>query len=127
MTKQTAPLSRGQLEIMNQFWDRGELGVAEVWKLLGQRRRIARNTVQTTLTRLAEKGWLHVRSEGNAYLFRAARPRNSVVRGMVGQLIDTVFEGSTSRLIATMLENRRISTEEAERIRELIDRAERNK
>jgi BlaI family transcriptional regulator, penicillinase repressor len=127
MSKQTAALSAAQLEIMNQFWDCGEMGVAQVWKLLGKRRRIARNTVQTTLTRLAEKGWLHVRTEGNACYFRAVRPRKAVVRGIVGQLVDTVFEGSTSRLIATMLENRRISTEEAERIRELIDRAEREK
>ena len=54
---------------MNLFWDGGELGVAQVWKLLRERRPVARNTVQTTLTRLAEKGWLAVRSEGNAYYF----------------------------------------------------------
>ena len=127
MAKQTVALSGAQLEIMNHFWDHGELGVAQVWKLLRERRRIARNTVQTTLTRLAEKGWLQVRSEGNAYYFRAARPRKAVVRGIVGQLVDTLFEGSTSRLIATMLENRRISPEEADRIRQLIDLAEREK
>ena len=46
---------------------------------------------------------------------------------MVGQLVDTVFEGSTSRLIATLLENRRISSDEAERIRQLIDAAEKEK
>lgn len=127
MAKKSAGLTPGQLEIMNLFWDQGELGVSQVWQSLGGRQRMARNTVQTTLTRLAEKGWLRVRSEGNAHYFRALRPRKSVVRDMMGQLIDTVFEGSTSRLIATLLENQRIDPEEAERIRELIDRAEREK
>jgi BlaI family transcriptional regulator, penicillinase repressor len=127
MVKQAASLTPAQLEIMNHLWDRGELGVAQVWKLLAARRRIARNTVQTMLTRLAEKGWLHVRTAGNAYYFRAARPRKAAVRSIVGPLVDTVFAGSTGRLIATMLENRRISAEEAERIRQLIDRAEREK
>src|SRR5262245_34142284 len=121
MAKQTARLTPAQLRIMNLLWEHGELGVAQVWKLLCERQNVARNTVQTTLTRLADKGWLAVRREGNADVFRAARPRNTVVRGLVGQLIDTVFEGSTSGLIATLLENRRISADEAERIRELID------
>jgi BlaI family penicillinase repressor len=127
MAKPMGRLTPAQLRIMNLLWDHGELGVAQVWKLLGERPRVARNTVQTTLARLSEKGWLSVRREGNADFFRAARPRDVVVRGMVGQLIDTVFAGSTSGLIATLLENRRISVDEAERIRELIDRAERSK
>jgi BlaI family transcriptional regulator, penicillinase repressor len=125
MAKKSAGLTPGQLEIMSLFWDQGELGVSQVWQALGGRRRMARNTVQTTLTRLAEKGWLRVRSAGNAHYFSALRPRKSVIRGMIGQLIDTVFEGSTSRLIATLLENQRIDPDEAERIRKLIDRAER--
>jgi BlaI family transcriptional regulator, penicillinase repressor len=127
MAKRAAALTRAQLEIMNQFWDHGELGVAQVWRLLADRRPIARNTVQTMLARLAEKGWLHVRNEGNAHVFRAARPRKTVVRGIVGQLVDTLFEGSTSGLIAAMLEDRQLSAEEAKRIRELINRAEMEK
>ena len=51
------------LEIMHLFSDHGELGVAQVWNLLRQRRKVARNTVQTMLTRLVERGWLHVRPE----------------------------------------------------------------
>jgi len=124
MAKQSARLTPAQLRVMNLLWEHGELGVAQVWKLLDGEKRVARNTVQTTLARLADQGWLVVRREGNADLFRAARPRNAVVRGIIGQVVDTVFAGSTSGLIATLLENRRISAEEAERIRQLIDRAE---
>jgi predicted transcriptional regulator len=127
MAKATTGLTAAQMAIMGLFWEEGELGVAQVWQLLGKRRRVARNTVQTTLTRLAEKGWLHVRRDGNTDYFRAARPRNAVVRGIVGQLVDNVFAGSTSGLIATLLEDRRISSEEAERIQQLIARAERGK
>ncbi|HEY4307810.1 MAG TPA: BlaI/MecI/CopY family transcriptional regulator [Pirellulales bacterium] len=127
MAKATTGLTAAQLAIMGLFWDEGELGVAQVWQLLGKRRRVARNTVQTTLARLAEKGWLLVHRDGNTDYFRAARPRNAVVRGIIGQLVDTVFAGSTSGLIATLLEDRRISSEEAERIQQLIARAERGK
>ena len=117
-------LTPAQLEIMNLFWEQGELGVAQAWKLLAGRRNVARNTVQTMLTRLVEKGWLIVRAEGNAFFFQASRPRESTLRGMVSQLVDTAFGGSPTGLVMALLEDRRITAGEASRIRELIDRAQ---
>jgi BlaI family penicillinase repressor len=115
-------LTPTQLEIMNLFWDQGELGVAQVWRSLSERRTIARNTIQTMLTRLVQKGWLESRCEGNAFHFRAIRPRRSTLSELVNQLLDNAFSGSASGLIMTLLEGRRLSKTEAERIREIIDR-----
>jgi predicted transcriptional regulator len=117
-----ANLTPAQLEIMNLFWDHGEMGVAQVLRILSSRRAIARNTVQTMLTRLVEKGWLDARAQGNAFCFRAARPRKATLRGMLGQLLDTAFAGSASGMVMALMEARRISPEEAQRIRELIDK-----
>jgi BlaI family transcriptional regulator, penicillinase repressor len=114
-------LTPAQLEIMSLFWEHGELGVAQVWRLLSERRRVARNTVQTMLTRLVGKGWLQARSEGTAFHFRASRPRKSTLRDMINQLLDTAFGGSASGLIMALLDARRLSPDEAQRIRKLID------
>jgi BlaI family transcriptional regulator, penicillinase repressor len=117
-------LTPAQLEIMNLFWERGELGVAQVWKLLSARRKVARNTVQTMLTRLVERGWLLARPEGKAFCFRASRPRKSTLRRMVSQLLDTAFDGSASGMVMALLEARRLSPDEAQHIRTLIDRSQ---
>jgi len=117
-------LTPAQLEIVNLFWERGELGVAQVWRLLAERRNVARNTVQTMLTRLVEKGWLTVRAAGNTFYFQASRPRASTLRGIVRHLVDTAFEGSPAGLVMALLEDRRITADEARRIRELIDKAQ---
>ena len=117
-------LTPAQLEIMNLFWEQGELGVAQVWKLLSARRKVARNTVQTMLTRLVERGWLLARPEGKAFCFRASRPRKSTLRRMVSQLLDTAFNGSASGMVMALLEARRLSADEAQRIRTLIDRSQ---
>jgi predicted transcriptional regulator len=125
MPKQKTPrLTAAQLEIMELFWERGELTVAQVWNALKTRRTIARNTVQTTLTRLVDKEWLKSRSEGNTFWFRASRPRKSTMRNIVNHLVDTAFGGSASRMFMTLLEARSIDPEEAQRIRELIDRSQ---
>ena len=120
------PLSDAQLEIMRVVWDRGEVAVGEVWEALSQQRPIARNTVQTVITRLAQKGWLKHRKQGRAFLFRAAAPRDATLRGMVRRLVDTVFSGSAEGLVLAMLEGRGLSREEADRIRKLIDNAREN-
>jgi BlaI family transcriptional regulator, penicillinase repressor len=120
-------LTPGQLEIMSLFWEHGELGVAQVWKLLSGRRRVARNTVQTMLARLVDRGWLQARASGNAFYFRAARARKSTLRGMVAQLLDTAFSGSASRMVMTLLEARRLTPDEARHIRALIDKAQEGK
>jgi BlaI family transcriptional regulator, penicillinase repressor len=118
------PLSEAQLEIMNLVWDRGEVTVAEVWKALAERRPLARNTVQTLLLRLKEKGWLHSATDGHAHRFRAAVPREATVRTMARRLVDLAFGGSTEGLLAALLDQRGVSSAEAERIRALIDQAE---
>jgi BlaI family transcriptional regulator, penicillinase repressor len=122
--RQASTLSPAQLEIMNLVWDHGEMTVAQVWKVLAGRRPVARNTVQTMLTRLADKGWLSVRAEGNTFYFRGGQPRKSAVRRMIKQFIDTVFEGSASRLVMTLLDSRQISAEEIKRIHKLISETE---
>ena len=58
------PLSEAQLEIMNLVWDQGEVTVADVWKALAKRRKLARNTMQTMIVRLEEKGWLTMPDQG---------------------------------------------------------------
>jgi len=114
------PLSEAQLEIMNVVWDLGEASVADIWELLSKQRSISRNTVQTVMTRLSEKGWLKHRKRGRAFLFKASAPRDSTLRVLVNRLVETAFSGSAEGLVLAMLEGRGLSDEEAVRIRKLI-------
>jgi len=118
-----SPLSPAQLEIMNVVWDRGEAGVAEIWQQLARRRPVARNTVQTTVARLAAKGWLRHRQVGNAFVYAPARPRRRVLGNLVSRLLDAAFGGSASSMMLSLLEERPLSPEEADRIRRMIDDA----
>lgn len=117
-------LSAAQMEVMEVVWDRGEATVGEIWRTLSARRGIARNTVQTTVVRLEQRGWLTHRDEGGVFRYVAAHPRRAALKGMVGRLVDTAFEGSVSGLVMALLENHSLTTEEADRLRTLIDRSE---
>lgn len=118
------PLSEAQLEIMNIVWDRGVVTVADVWKELAARRKVARNTVLTMLTRLEEKGWVSRDEEEHAHRYRAAVPREVTLGTMIRRLVDTAFGGSAEGLVMALLHGRGISKEEARRIRKMIGQAE---
>ena len=122
--KQLAPLSGAQLNIMNLVWDNGEVTVAGVWQVLSKRRTVARNTVQTIMTRLEEKGWLRHRVEGNRFLYSAVPERAGVLKKMVSQLVDTAFGGSAEDMMMALLDSRGVSPDEAARIRKMIRKAQ---
>ncbi|MDP6444449.1 MAG: BlaI/MecI/CopY family transcriptional regulator [Pirellulaceae bacterium] len=118
--RELAPLTEAQLEIMDIVWDRGEATVAAVWSVLGERREVSRNTVQTLMTRLADRGWLTSRADGNTFVFRATEPRGSAQRNLLRRLIDSAFQGSAEGLVMALLEDG-VSPSEAARIRKLIE------
>jgi len=123
--RESAPISEAQREIMNIVWAGGEVGVAEVWRVLSARRPVARNTVLTLITRLVDKGWLEPRRVGNAYRYTAARPREQARAEEIRRLVDTVFEGSAEGLVMSLLEGGELSPEESQRIRAMILKANR--
>jgi BlaI family transcriptional regulator, penicillinase repressor len=118
------PLSEAQMEIMSVVWERGEATVADVWKALAARRRVARSTVLTMLVRLEEKGWLLCDQDGHAFRYRAAVPRAATMGTVVRRLVDTAFGGSAEGLFLALLHGRGISKEEARTIKKMIDGAE---
>jgi predicted transcriptional regulator len=122
--RELPPLSEGQLEIMNVTWDRGEVTVGEVWKALAQRRAVSRNTVSTMISRLEEKGWLRHRVNGGTHLYSAAHSREKVLPRIVHRLVNAAFQGSAEGLVLALLEGGRLSAEEVERIRAMLNKAE---
>ena len=123
--QKTPPLSEAQREIMNLIWDRGEMGVADVWRVLSTRRPVARNTILTLITRLAEKRWLEARRVGNAFRYTAARPREEARAEQLRHLVNTVFEGSAEGLVMTLLDSGSLTPDESRRIQAMIAKANR--
>lgn len=119
------PLTETQRLIMEIVWQRGEVIVSEVRDALAKRRRdLARNTVQTMMVRLENKGWLRHREEGQAFVYSADRPRAASLGARVAQMVDRLFAGSPEEMVTALIEYRGLSEVEAERIRNMIDEAD---
>ena len=99
-------LSEAQLEILNVIWSRGECAVADVWKVLHERRGISRNTIHTLIVRLEEKGWLTHREASGGFLYRATATREETQQRTLQKLIENVFNGSAEGLVLARAERR---------------------
>jgi len=119
-------LSEAQMEIMNIVWDQPEITLGEIWRELHDKRSIARNTIQTLLSRLVDKGWLTYRAEGKIFHYRAAVPRQPTMKHVVNRLVETAFNGSAEGLVMALLEGQQLDEDEVERIRTLIENAKRS-
>ena len=118
------PLTDAQREIMEIVWQRGEVTVSEVRDALAKRRELARNTVQTMIVRLEEKGWLKHREEGRTFIYSAKRPRRVSLGAKVAQMVDRLFAGSPEEMVTALIEYRGLSPDETKRIRDMIEQAD---
>jgi len=123
--KRPTGLSETQMEIMREVWAGGEVTVTQVCEALNRNRPLARNTVHTMMDRLARRGWLKRRLEGQSHYYSARAPQASTLRDLVSRMIDTAFGGSVEELVVALLRGRRLTAEDAERIRKLIEEAKR--
>lgn len=128
MTKpDESPLTAAQREIMEIVWERGEVTVTEVRNALASKRHVARNTIQTMIVRLEERGWLTHREAGRTFVYSAKRPRTVSLGARVSQMVDRLFAGSPEDMVTALIEYRGLTPNEAKRIREMIHRSERSK
>jgi predicted transcriptional regulator len=117
-------LSEAQQEIMEIIWDREEVSVSEVRDVLQERRDVARNTVQTMIVRIEQKGWIDHRSIGRTFVYKAIQPRTTTLRQRLQDLMSTAGRGSAEALVTAMLEDVSLTKDAADRIRDMIDEAE---
>ncbi|MGH9469243.1 MAG: BlaI/MecI/CopY family transcriptional regulator [Terriglobia bacterium] len=92
----------------------------DVYETLLKRRGIAYTTVMTMMGILEEKGYLKKRAAQRAYVYRAARPKSQVIRAMVRDFVDRVFNGSAEPLLVQLVKDRRLSPKDLEKIARMI-------
>ena len=118
------PLTESQREVMEIVWSQGEVTANDVRLALEPHRKLVRNTVQTMLVRLEQRGWLTHREDGRTFVYRALTPRGKSMGVKVVQMIDRLFSGSVLEMVTALVDYRGLTREETARIRALIEQAE---
>ena len=113
-------LGRLELQIMKVVWENGKATVHDVKDALGQGRKPAYSTILTMMRKLEIKGYLKHDIDDRTYIYRPTISRKDVRHGILGDILDRLFEGSPSLLLNSLVEQNRISEKEFHEIQKLI-------
>jgi BlaI family transcriptional regulator, penicillinase repressor len=111
----------GELELLQILWQIGPAGLGQVCEVMRRRRPIAVTTVATMLSVMLDKKLVQRKRSQQGYLWSAKTTRQHAASGMIRKLVDSVFDGSASRLVAHLLEADELSDAEREELRRWIE------
>lgn len=117
-----------ELEILKVLWTRGKASVREVQEDLNKfAGPVAYSTVQTLLNIMEDKKGLvrHV-VEGRTFIYVPKKSSDRTIRELTLRFLDRVFDGAVDRMMVALLDTKPPSDEEFDRLRAMLDEAQRN-
>ena len=121
MRPKSETLTGQELEIMKIVWPIGRATVRDVYDRLREQRTIAYTTVQTMMNILEAKGHLKKEAGAKAQVYVPVRPQHAVVRTMVRDFVDRVFDGSARPLLVHLLKEKGLTDRERRALQRLLD------
>jgi predicted transcriptional regulator len=124
MRTRSRTLTEQELEIMKVVWGLKRATVRDVYEALRERRKIAYTTVMTMMNILEAKKHLKKRVQDRAYVYQATRPRREVIKAMVREFVERVFNGSAEPLLVHLIKDRQLSQKDLQKIVRTIEESE---
>ena len=122
MRPKSETLTGQELEIMKVIWPLGRATVRDVYDALRTRRTVAYTTVQTMMNILESKGHLKKEPGEKAQLYAPVRAQHLVVRSMVREFVNRVFDGSARPLLVHLLKEKGLTERERKQLQRLLDK-----
>jgi len=123
--KRVPRVSDTEWEIMKVIWAKAPCSAGELIKSLTKIDSTWHpKTIKTFLTRLVAKGALGFEKEGNAYLYRPLVSEKECVDAASESFLARVFGGSFKPMLAHFVEQNKLTTEEIQELRRLLDERE---
>ncbi|MEM8733561.1 MAG: BlaI/MecI/CopY family transcriptional regulator [Planctomycetota bacterium] len=118
-------LTSRELAVMQVFWQRNDATADDAHKRLqDQGEDIAYVTVANVVRALVDKGFLQQTTTKRPYVYKAIRSFDQVSTTLVGDLVTRVFDGSREALLVHLLDRKKLSEEERQYLREVLDSQE---
>mgnify|MGYP006288719147 CR=1 FL=1 len=116
-------LSELERQIMQIIWDKGKANSRQIKETFDEIRPLAINTILTVMRRLEKKNYIkEVPRIGRAKMYKPVVPREMVAKKSLRRLLEGLYRGSASSMVAQLLNTENIQEDELEGIRQMLDR-----
>nr|WP_320119366.1 BlaI/MecI/CopY family transcriptional regulator [uncultured Marinifilum sp.] len=123
MPKKIKPTD-AELEILQVLWTYGPSTVRFVNEKLKSGRNVGYTTTLKVMQIMTDKNMLQRDKKSRTHIYEAIVEECETKNQLIDKFISTLFHGSTSRMVLQALGNKKCSSEELDKIRELIDNIE---
>ena len=118
-------LTQRELDIMSVLWELGEATANEVRERVDPS--LAYTSVSTMIRTLEMKGFVsHRRGEGKTHIYYPVIDAEMAGESALGRVLDKIYGGSPIKLLAHLVEQRKLSDGELARMRDLLKRAKKD-
>jgi predicted transcriptional regulator len=115
-------LTERELEVMHIYWQQDTITAADARdRLESAGRNLAYTTVATLCRILCDKGFLTQVNKERPFFYRAREPFQKVSKRLVSDVVQRVFRGSRTQLLLTMLQDRKLTTQERELLQSVLE------
>ncbi len=118
--KQTKP-TESELEILKILWSKEQATVREVHELLSLHKDSGYTTTLKLMQIMFEKGLVKRDDSNKTHIYTPNISQTNTQQQFMGKMIDTLFGGSSSKLVMQALGNHKASDEELEQIQQLLN------
>ncbi len=129
MANHTRPLPRpteAELEILQVLWESGGCTVRDVHEVLHRRAGTGYTTALKLLQIMFDKGLVARDESQRAHVYRAVVTKERTQKRFLSELLQRVFDGSSSRLVLQALGDHKASREELREIRTLLNKLDKD-
>lgn len=113
-------ISDAEHAVMEVLWDESPLTAQDVSERVSSGREWSANTVKTLLGRLLAKNVIAHEEDGRRYLYRPLVARSDYVEGESRRLMDRLFGGKLTPLVAHLAERDALTAQDIAEIEALL-------
>lgn len=113
-------ISEAEFEVMKIVWKYFPVSTNEITEKLLRTTSWSPKTIQTLIKRLSNKGALSYEKQGRIYVYTPLVEENEYIDRKSRSFLKRYFDGNLSAMVASCLENDRLSETEIEKLRSLL-------
>lgn len=126
MKDQNKPIepTKSELEILQVLWDIGPSTVREVNNELLKQKDVNYTTTLKLMQIMADKGILKRDESQMKHIYHVAEAEEKTKDHLLNRFVDTMYQGSTGKLVMQLLGNKKTSKQDLQQIRDLLNKLE---
>lgn len=111
-----------ELKVMDVLWREGDATAKHIAAVLNEEVGWNINTTYTLIKRCIKKGAIE-RTEPN-FMCHALIPKEAVQEAETDELINKIYDGSADKLFAALLGRKKLSREQIDKLKKMVDELE---